>query len=81
MVVSGKDGPLAEIPLTPRQREVIQLLAEGLTTKDIGRRLKRSPRTIDFHRRRIMQRLGLRTLADLTRYALRKRLVTLEGAP
>jgi DNA-binding NarL/FixJ family response regulator len=57
--------------LTSRQREVLQLLAEGLAVKDIAFRLDLSPRTVEFHKYRIMDELGLRTAAELARYAAR----------
>ena len=62
--------------LTPRQREVLQLLAEGLQVKEIAVRLDLSPRTVEFHKYRIMDELGLRTTAELSRYAARHGIVT-----
>jgi DNA-binding NarL/FixJ family response regulator len=62
--------------LTPRQREVLQLLAEGLQAKEIAVRLKLSPRTVEFHKYRIMDELGLRTAAEIARYAARHGIVT-----
>lgn len=56
--------------LTPRQREVLQLIAEGKSAKEIGVALNISAKTAEFHRAAIMDELGLRTTADLTRYAL-----------
>lgn len=56
--------------LTPRQREVLQLIAEGKSAKEIGSALNISAKTAEFHRAAIMDELGLRTTADLTRYAL-----------
>jgi len=64
--------------LTPRQHEVLQLLAEGLATKEIALRLKRSAKTVEMHRRHLMQKLGLYSIAELTRYAVRKGLVPLD---
>jgi len=57
--------------LTPRQREVLQLLAEGNTNKEIAGILNVSPRTVEFHKYRMMQDLGLHSTAELTRYALK----------
>jgi DNA-binding NarL/FixJ family response regulator len=57
-------------PLTPRQREVLQLIAEGKTGKEIGVALSISTRTVEFHKNAIMNELGLRTTAELTRYAI-----------
>jgi DNA-binding NarL/FixJ family response regulator len=56
--------------LTPRQREVLQLVAEGKSMKEIAQILKISVRTVEFHKNGIMQELGCRTTAELTRYAL-----------
>lgn len=62
--------------LTPRQREVLQLLAEGHTNKEIAGILNVSPRTVEFHKYRMMQDLGLHSTAELTRYALRHGVVS-----
>jgi DNA-binding NarL/FixJ family response regulator len=56
--------------LTPRQREVLQLVAEGKSMKEIGSVLQISARTVEFHKSSIMRELGVRTTAELTRYAL-----------
>jgi len=56
--------------LTARQREVLQLIAEGCTAKEIANVLKLSVKTAVFHKMAIMDKLGLRTTAELTRYAL-----------
>jgi DNA-binding NarL/FixJ family response regulator len=62
--------------LTSRQREVLQLLAEGLRAREIAFKLNLSPRTVEFHKYRIMDELGLRTTAELSRYAARHGIVT-----
>ena len=62
--------------LTPRQREVLQLLAEGLSAKQIADKLNLSPRTVEFHKYRIMDELNLRTVAELGRYAARHGIVS-----
>ena len=59
-----------EPTLTPRQREVLQLVAEGHTVKDIARILDISPKTVEFHKTQIMDLLNLHTTADLTKYAM-----------
>ena len=64
--------------LTPRQREVLQLVAEGHTSKDIGERLGLSFKTVEAHRAQIMERLGLHDVAGLVRFAVRMGLVTPE---
>jgi DNA-binding NarL/FixJ family response regulator len=56
--------------LTPRQREVLQLVAEGKSAKEIADILRISPKTVEFHKASIMDALGLRTTAELTRYAV-----------
>jgi DNA-binding NarL/FixJ family response regulator len=56
--------------LTPRQREVLQLVAEGKTSREISSLLRISLKTVEFHRNALMDELGLRTTAELTRYAL-----------
>jgi DNA-binding NarL/FixJ family response regulator len=64
--------------LTPRQREVLTLIAEGLSNQDIGSRLRISVRTVERHRENIMDRLNLHNRTDLVKYALRKGLIQLE---
>ena len=56
--------------LTARQREVLQLVAEGRNTKTIATLLNVSVKTVEFHKSRIMQQLGIHTTADLTKYAI-----------
>jgi DNA-binding CsgD family transcriptional regulator len=71
------------LSLTPRQREVVQLLAEGKSMKQAASLLHITPRTVAFHKYRVMEQLGLNTSADLVRYAIRKRIVNLRdfGTP
>jgi DNA-binding NarL/FixJ family response regulator len=71
--VGGEHEPLAV--LTARQREVLQLIAEGSSTKEIARRLKLSVKTVESHRQQLMQRLGIRDVAGLVRYAIRHGLI------
>lgn len=71
--------PAAESPLTPREREVLQLLAEGRSTKEIATRLHLSASTVDTHRRHIMEKLDLHTVAELTKYAIREGLTSVNG--
>lgn len=61
--------------LTPRQREVLQLVAEGKSSKEISVALKISTKTVEFHRNCLMDELGLHTTAELTRYALARGIV------
>ena len=62
-------------PLTPRQREVLKRVAEGRSTKEIAFDLGLSVKTIETHRAQIMERLGIRDVAGLVRYAMRTGLV------
>jgi DNA-binding NarL/FixJ family response regulator len=66
-------------PLTPRQREILQLLAEGKTVKEIAHMLSLSVKTVETHRAQIMERLDIHDLPGLVRYAIRTRLITPEG--
>jgi len=61
--------------LSPRQREVLQLIAEGHSTKEIAHRLALSVKTVETHRAELMVRLGIRDVAGLVRYAVRTGLV------
>ena len=64
--------------LTARQREVLQLIAEGCSTKDIANKLKLSVKTVDTHRSELMHRLDIHEVAGLVRYAIRTGLVSTE---
>jgi DNA-binding NarL/FixJ family response regulator len=71
---AGKDGArqatASKSELTARQREVLRMIALGSSAKDIANQLNISVRTAEFHRAAIMQRLGLRSTAQMTRYAI-----------
>jgi DNA-binding NarL/FixJ family response regulator len=73
---SGKEEA-AHRPLTAREREVLQLIAEGRTTKEIAAALNVSTKTVESHRRQIMGKLNLSGVAELTRYAIREGLTPL----
>ena len=78
VTLSRLSDPAAQkdrIDLTPRQREVLQLLAEGKSMKEVGTILNLSTRTVEFHKQRIMDLLGLKTNAELVRYAVKECLV------
>ena len=64
--------------LTAREREVLQLVAEGLRTKEIADRLHISPKTAETHRQQLMNKLNIHSVADLTKFALREGLTSLE---
>jgi len=61
----------AQTGLTPRQREVLRLLAEGKSLKEVAASLKISVKTVEFHKYRIMNQLGIRTNAEMTKYAVK----------
>jgi two-component system response regulator NreC len=69
-------GSLTDAHLSPREAEVLQLIALGHTSVEIARMLTLSPRTVETHRARIHHKLGLRTRAELVRYALARGLLT-----
>jgi DNA-binding NarL/FixJ family response regulator len=64
--------------LTAREREVLQLLAEGKSTRKIAEILNLSVKTVESHRRRMMEKLNIRSIAGLTKYAIREGLTSLE---
>lgn len=66
---------LFEVPLSPRKREVLQLVAEGKSVKEIAHILAISNKTVEFHKASIMDQLGMRTTAELTRYAIENGIV------
>lgn len=75
-------GQAADDPfhiLTPRQREVLQLISEGHSTSEIGAKLYISVKTVESHRADLMKRLDIHDVAGLTRYAMRNRLTIGEG--
>ncbi len=63
--------------LSDREREVVQLLSEGWSVKDIADRLVLSPKTVESHRKNIMEKLNIGSIAGLTKYAVREGLTTL----
>ena len=63
--------------LTPRQREILQLLAEGLSAKEIGAALAVSSRTVEFHKYQMMDRLDLHTTAELIQFAIKHGIVAI----
>lgn len=73
----SRGGPEAIADLTPRQVEVLTLISEGSSTKDIARTLNISIKTVETHRSQLMERLNIHDVAGLTRYAIKKRLVSI----
>ena len=86
--IDGESSPAALLPvgledgrprLAPREREVLRHLAEGDTSRRIAELLSISPRTVETHRRNIMRKLGIHSIAALTKYAIRTGLTTVEN--
>jgi DNA-binding NarL/FixJ family response regulator len=82
LVAEGVVGALVNAPehrptdeLTPRQREVLQLIAEGRSMKEVGSVLNLTPRTVAFHKYRIMRQLKLKSTAELIQYAVKRNIV------
>jgi DNA-binding NarL/FixJ family response regulator len=72
-------GPTAFSILTVREREVLQLMAEGKTTNQIAYHLCLSVKTVEAHRKQTMNKLGIHSVAELTKYAIRQGLTSLEA--
>ncbi len=64
--------------LTPRERETIQLITEGWTSKQIAAKLRVSVKTVDTYRQNVMEKLGIHSIAELTKYAVREGLTSLD---
>jgi DNA-binding NarL/FixJ family response regulator len=72
----GKDGEaVPEDPLSPRESEIVKLIAEGYTSREIAETLVISEKTVERHRANILEKLGMRDRVQLTRYAIRRGLV------
>jgi len=79
-LLNGREAgaPTAFSLLTPREREVLQLMAEGNTTRQIARQLYISPKTVEAHRLRVMNKLDIDNVAQLTKYAIQEGLTSPE---
>jgi DNA-binding NarL/FixJ family response regulator len=75
VLIEAKESPKEESRLTPRQREVLQLIAEGKTLKEVAGILNISTRTVETHKYEMMQVIGAKTTAELIQYAIRLHLV------
>jgi len=77
LVLEGYLNPITrENPaLTPREREIVQLVAEGRSTKELADRLGISPKTAETHRTNIMRKLNMHSVSEVVRYAIRNKLV------
>ena len=75
--LANHSGPTSSLQkLTPRQREILQLITEGNSTKEIAAKLTISPKTVETHRVDLMKALGINDIAGLTRFAIRMGLIT-----
>jgi two-component system NarL family response regulator len=72
--IRSGDGPAKSL-LGTREEQVLRLIADGYSSKEIARNLLIAPSTVEVHRRNIMRKIGLHKVADLTRYAIRNQMV------
>jgi len=78
-ILDGPEPGKKTEELSPRQREVLQLLAEGHSMKSVGQILKITPRTVAFHKYGMMQQLGITSSAELVQYAVKQHVVTVDS--
>lgn len=74
--ISGETSPLEQ--LSPREREILQLVAEGKTSQEIGERLSISPKSVDTYRSRLMHKIGVDDVAGLVKFAIQHGVISLE---
>ena len=74
---SGDGDGRAGVHLTKRERQILQLVADGRTSRDIADQLKISLKTVESHRHNVMGKLQLRSIAELTKYAIRNGITSL----
>jgi len=77
--VQGEEEPSQSPELTPRELEVLKLIAQGLSNQAIAEQLGLSRKTVDVHRANLMRKLDLHTVTELVKYALRRGLITLDA--
>ena len=77
-ISSARSANPAFVVLTDREREALQLVSEGKSTKDVADQLNISVKTVETHRRNIMEKLNLHSMAELTKYAVREGLTSLK---
>ena len=75
----GSGEPTPSSVLSPREREVLQMLSEGKSTKEISAAINVSPSTVETHRRKIMQKLNIKTLPELTKFAIREGITSVDS--
>ena len=78
---TGQISHRSSAELTPREREILQLIAEGVTNQQIANKLFISVRTVEFHRANIMAKLGVHDVAGLVKYAIQKKLIQFDVNP
>lgn len=78
-ISSSMSGNPAFVVLTDREREALQLIAEGRSTKEVADSLNVSVKTVETHRRNIMEKLNLRSVAELTKYAIREGITSVDA--
>ena len=76
--LAGERSTSAFSTLSPRERQVLQLLAEGTSTKEMAAQLRVSVKTVETHRKQIMDKLDIHSVAELTKYAIREGITPLE---
>ncbi|MGM0546378.1 MAG: response regulator [Bacteroidota bacterium] len=75
---SKNDLSINDHSITDREQEILQLIVDGLTSKEIAEKLYISPRTVDTHRANLMEKLDLSNIAELVRYAIQNKMVSIE---
>lgn len=75
---NDKSGSYDHHQITDREQEILQLIVDGLTSKQIAEKLYISPRTVDTHRANLMEKLELNNIAELVRYAIKNQLVSMD---
>ena len=73
----NRNTPNHNEPLSKREKQVIRLISDGRSSKEIARILDISPRTVEVHRRNMMRKIGVHKTAELTRYAIRSQLASI----
>jgi two-component system, NarL family, response regulator NreC len=74
----SRAAPSADAPLTAKELEVMNLLTQGLSSKEIAQRLGSSPQTVDVHRKNIMNKLNIHTVPELVKWAIRNKLISVD---
>ena len=78
MMDAERETGSVAVQLTDRERAVLQMIAEGMSNKEMACRFAIAPKTVEHHRAQVMQKLGMHDVATLTRYAVQKGLVTID---